>query len=65
MFWIITLSVFIALPSVFFVQYILNTCPGRKDHEWEYAGTEIHIGYKGSVKYKKYICKHCGKVEYE
>jgi hypothetical protein len=32
-----------------------DTCvyPGRKDHDWEYVGTEIHIGYKGSVKYKR------------
>lgn len=55
----------IVFPLVFFVKRILNSCPGRKSHDWEYVGTEIHNGYKGPVKYKKYVCKNCGKIEYE
>lgn len=64
-FQMIVLSILIVVPLVFFMKHILNACPGRKNHEWEYAGTEIHLGYKGPVKYKKYVCKHCGKIEYE
>lgn len=64
-FWIIASSILIVFPLVFFVEDLLNTCPGRKNHEWEYVGTEIHKGYKGPVKYKKYVCKNCGKIEYE
>lgn len=64
-FWIIVLSILIIFPSVFFVKHTLNSCPGRKNHDWKYVSTEIHEGYKGSVKYKKYVCKNCGKIEYE
>ena len=64
-FWMIASSILIIVPLVFFMEHILNGCPGRKNHEWEYAGTEIHLSYKGSTKYKKYVCKHCGKIEYE
>lgn len=63
-FWTIILIVII-FPLVFFVQLMLNACPGRKNHDWEYVGTEIHKGYKRSMEYKKYVCKNCGKVEYE
>ena len=63
--WTIILVVLITFTLVFFVKRILNSCPGRKNHEWEYAGTEIYKGYKGPVKYKKYVCKNCGKIEYE
>lgn len=61
----IVLSVLVVFPLVFFVKRMTNACPGGKNHEWEYTGTEIHEGYKGPVKYKKYVCKNCGKVEYE
>lgn len=64
-FWPISLVVLITFPLVFFVKRILNTCPFRKNHEWEYVGTEIHDTYKGSVKYEKYVCKNCGKIEYK
>ena len=64
-FWSTSLVVLIVFPLVFFVKRILNSCPGRKNHDWEYVGTEIHNGYKGPVKYKKYVCKNCGKIEYE
>lgn len=64
-FWSIILVVLITFPLVFFVKRILNSCPGRKRHDWEYVDTEIHSGYKGPVKYKKYVCKNCGKVQYE
>ena len=64
-FWSISLVVLIIFPLVFFVKRILNSCPGRKNHDWEYVGTEIHNGYKGPVNYKKYVCKTCGKIEYE
>ena len=64
-FWSISLVVLIAFPLVFFVNRVLNGCPGRKNHDWEYVGTEICKGYKGPVKYKKYVCKNCGKIEYE
>ena len=64
-FWATILVVLIIFPIVFFVKRILNSCLGRKNHEWEYVGTEIHEGYKGPVKYKKYVCKNCGKIEYE
>ena len=64
-FWSISLVVLIAFPLVFFVKCILKSCPGRKNHEWEYVVTEIYIGYKGPVKCKKYVCKNCGEVEYE
>ena len=59
------LVVLITFPLVFFVKHVLNSCPGRKKHDWEYVGTETHNGYKGPVKYKKYVCKNCGKIEYE
>lgn len=58
-------SILITFLLVFFVKHILNGCPFRKNHEWEYVGTVIHETYKGPVKYKKYVCKNCGKVEYE
>lgn len=61
----ISLVVLITFPLIFFVKRILNACPGRKNHDLEYVGTEIYKGYKGPVKYKKYVCKNCGKVEYE
>lgn len=64
-FWITVLIILIVFPLVFFVKRILNACPGRKNHDWEYVCTEIHEGYKGLVKYKKYVCKNCGKIEYE
>lgn len=64
-FWSIILVVLITFPLVFAVKRFLNSCPGRKRHDWEYVGTEIHSGYKGPVKYKKYVCKNCGKIEYE
>ena len=63
--WTIILVVLITFTLVFFVKRILNSCPGRKNHDWEYVGTEIHNGYNGPVKYKKYVCKNCGKIEYE
>ena len=62
-FWSTVLVILIVFPLVFFVKHILNSCPFRKHHDWVYAGTEIiHEGFK-SVKYKKYVCKNCGKVE--
>lgn len=64
-FWSIILGTLIVFTLVFFVKRVLNACPGRKNHDWEYVGTEIHKGYNGPVKYKKYICKNCGKVEYK
>ena len=64
-FWSIVLVVLIVFPLVFFVKRWLNSCPGRKKHDWEYDGTEIHNGYKGPVKYKKHVCRNCGKIEYE
>lgn len=64
-FWSIVLVVLITFPLVFLVKRVLNGCPGRKRHDWEYVGTEIYDGYKGPVKYKKYVCKNCGKIEYE
>lgn len=64
-FWSTILVVLIVFPLVFFVKRALNACPGRKNHDWEYVGTEIHNCYKGPVKYKKYVCKNCGKIEYE
>lgn len=63
--WITVLIILIIFPLVFFVNRVLNSCPGRKNHDWEYAGTEIHETYNGSAKYKKYVCKNCGKIEYE
>lgn len=64
-FWVIILVVLITFLLVFLVKHLLNSCPGRKNHDWKYVGTEIHLGYKGPVKYKKYVCKNCGKIEYE
>ena len=64
-FWVTILVTLIVFPLVFFVKRIFNSCPGRKSHDWEYVGTEICKGYKGPVKYKKYVCKNCGKIEYE
>lgn len=62
-FWSTVLVILIVFPLVFFVKHILNSCPFRKNHDWKYVGEEImHQGFK-SVKYKKYVCKHCGKVE--
>ena len=59
------LVVLITFPLVFFVKRVLNGCPGRKKHDWGYVGTEIHETYNGTAKYKKYVCKNCGKIEYE
>ena len=59
------LTIISAVLIVFFMQRLFNSCPFRKKHDWEYVGTEIHEGYKGPVKYKKYVCKNCGKIEYE
>lgn len=59
------LAIILVVLIVFFVQRVLNSCPFRKKHDWEYVGAEIHNGYKGPVKYKKYVCKNCGKIEYE
>lgn len=59
------LTIITAVLIVFFMQRIFNSCPFRKKHDWEYVGTEIHNTYKGPVKYKKYVCKNCGKIEYE
>ena len=38
----------------------LNTCPGKRKHEWKCVGTKIY-----PVKYTEYVCKNCGKVKYE
>jgi hypothetical protein len=64
-FWLIASSILIVVPLVFFAERLLNSCPGRKNHEWEYVGTEIYLSYKGSAKCKKYVCKNCGEVKYE
>ena len=59
------LVIILVVLMVFFVDRVLNSCPFRKKHDWEYVGTEIHETYNGPVKYKKYVCKNCGKIEYE
>ena len=59
------LAIILVVLIVFFVQRVLNSCPFRKKHDWEYVGTEIHETYNGTAKYKKYVCKNCGKIEYE
>lgn len=59
------LAIILVVLIVFFMQRLFNSCPFMKKHDWEYAGTEIHNTYKGPTKYKKYVCKNCGKIEYE